>query len=93
MGAEGLTEATKSALLAANYVAARLNEYFPVLYTGDGGLVARDEKGRHVHRAFARRRRPSLVVERQRIALTTGAHDEWPTRHFDEIWPRGGRGA
>jgi glycine dehydrogenase len=42
MGAEGLTEATKSALLAANYVAARLNEYFPVLYTGKGGLVAHE---------------------------------------------------
>ncbi|WP_442854246.1 glycine dehydrogenase (aminomethyl-transferring), partial [Arthrobacter sp. Soil762] len=42
MGAEGLTEATKSALLAANYVAARLNEYFPVLYTGEGGLVAHE---------------------------------------------------
>ncbi|WP_371706777.1 aminomethyl-transferring glycine dehydrogenase [Pseudarthrobacter sp. NIBRBAC000502772] len=42
MGAEGLTDATKSALLAANYVAARLNEYFPVLYTGEGGLVAHE---------------------------------------------------
>ncbi|QCB95967.1 aminomethyl-transferring glycine dehydrogenase [Arthrobacter sp. PAMC25564] len=42
MGAEGLTEATKSALLAANYIAARLNEYFPVLYTGEGGLVAHE---------------------------------------------------
>ncbi|GAC1384757.1 MAG: hypothetical protein NVSMB43_25130 [Pseudarthrobacter sp.] len=42
MGGEGLTEATKSALLAANYVAVRLNEYFPVLYTGEGGLVAHE---------------------------------------------------
>ncbi|MFE5839951.1 aminomethyl-transferring glycine dehydrogenase [Arthrobacter sp. NPDC056493] len=42
MGGEGLTEATKSALLAANYVAARLNEFFPVLYTGDSGLVAHE---------------------------------------------------
>ncbi|WP_411375590.1 aminomethyl-transferring glycine dehydrogenase [Arthrobacter sp. MPF02] len=42
MGGEGLTEATKSALLAANYVAARLNEHFPVLYTGEGGLVAHE---------------------------------------------------
>ena len=42
MGGEGLTEATKSALLAANYVAARLNDYFPVLYTGRGGLVAHE---------------------------------------------------
>lgn len=42
MGGEGLTAATKSALLAANYVAARLNDYFPVLYTGKGGLVAHE---------------------------------------------------
>ncbi|UCR88263.1 aminomethyl-transferring glycine dehydrogenase [Mycetocola spongiae] len=42
MGGEGLTEATRSALLSANYVAARLNEYFPVLYTGEGGLVAHE---------------------------------------------------
>jgi len=42
MGGEGLTEATKSALLAANYVAARLNEYYPVLYTGEGDLVAHE---------------------------------------------------
>jgi glycine dehydrogenase len=42
MGGEGLTEATKSALLAANYVAARLNDSFPVLYTGEGGLVAHE---------------------------------------------------
>jgi glycine dehydrogenase len=42
MGGSGLTEATKSALLAANYVASRLNEFFPVLYTGEGGLVAHE---------------------------------------------------
>ncbi|MEV8042003.1 aminomethyl-transferring glycine dehydrogenase [Arthrobacter sp. NPDC080082] len=42
MGGEGLTEATKSALLAANYIAARLNDSFPVLYTGEGGLVAHE---------------------------------------------------
>ncbi|WP_457963761.1 aminomethyl-transferring glycine dehydrogenase [Arthrobacter sp. D1-29] len=42
MGGRGLTEATKSALLAANYVASRLDEHFPVLYTGAGGLVAHE---------------------------------------------------
>ncbi|MCZ2402996.1 aminomethyl-transferring glycine dehydrogenase [Paenarthrobacter sp. Z7-10] len=42
MGGEGLTEATKSALLAANYIASRLDEHFPVLYTGGGGLVAHE---------------------------------------------------
>jgi glycine dehydrogenase len=42
MGGQGLTDATKSALLAANYIAARLDEHFPVLYTGETGLVAHE---------------------------------------------------
>ncbi len=42
MGAAGLTEATKMAILNANYVARRLDAYFPVLYQGHGGLVAHE---------------------------------------------------
>jgi glycine dehydrogenase len=42
MGFEGLAAATKAAVLAANYVAARLAAYFPVLYTGANGLVAHE---------------------------------------------------
>ena len=42
MGADGLTRATASAVLAANYVAARLGEHFPVLYQGQDGLVAHE---------------------------------------------------
>ncbi|HQR26494.1 MAG TPA: aminomethyl-transferring glycine dehydrogenase [Nocardioides sp.] len=42
MGAEGLTRATAYAVLAANYVAARLDEHFPVLYRGAHGLVAHE---------------------------------------------------
>ncbi|HLS72832.1 MAG TPA: aminomethyl-transferring glycine dehydrogenase [Actinomycetaceae bacterium] len=42
MGADGLAAATRSALLAANYVAAKLAPYFPVLYTGADGLVAHE---------------------------------------------------
>jgi glycine dehydrogenase len=42
MGAAGLRRATQVAILSANYVARRLNEYFPVLYTGQGGLVAHE---------------------------------------------------
>ena len=38
----GLTHATKSAVLAANYVAARLASSYPVLYTGRNGLVAHE---------------------------------------------------
>ncbi|WP_035699716.1 aminomethyl-transferring glycine dehydrogenase subunit GcvPB, partial [Glycomyces tenuis] len=42
MGPEGVASATASAVLAANYVAARLRDSFPVLYTGEGGLVAHE---------------------------------------------------
>ena len=42
MGGEGLTRATQVAVLTANYVAARLQPHFPVLYTGRGGLVAHE---------------------------------------------------
>jgi glycine dehydrogenase len=42
MGSAGLTAATETAILAANYVAKRLGTYFPVLYTGDKGLVAHE---------------------------------------------------
>ncbi|OZM70102.1 glycine dehydrogenase (aminomethyl-transferring) [Amycolatopsis antarctica] len=42
MGAEGLTQATKVAVLAANYVASRLGPHYPVLYAGQHGLVAHE---------------------------------------------------
>ncbi|MGV3532776.1 MAG: aminomethyl-transferring glycine dehydrogenase, partial [Chthoniobacteraceae bacterium] len=42
MGGEGLTEATKIAILNANYIARRLEPYFPVLFKGAGGLVAHE---------------------------------------------------
>nr|WP_232014004.1 aminomethyl-transferring glycine dehydrogenase [Glycomyces terrestris] len=42
MGSAGVTAATASAVLAANYVAARLRDHFPVLYTGEHGLVAHE---------------------------------------------------
>jgi glycine dehydrogenase len=42
LSADGLAEATKCAVLAANYVAARLASAYPILYTGSGGLVAHE---------------------------------------------------
>jgi glycine dehydrogenase len=42
MGADGLKAATGAAVLAANYVAARLRDSYPVLYAGDNGLVAHE---------------------------------------------------
>ncbi|HLL81137.1 MAG TPA: aminomethyl-transferring glycine dehydrogenase, partial [Longimicrobium sp.] len=42
MGAEGLTKATKLAILNANYIAERLQEHYPVLYRGKRGRVAHE---------------------------------------------------
>jgi glycine dehydrogenase len=42
MGGAGLTEATKIAILNANYIAKRLDRYFPVLFKGKRGLVAHE---------------------------------------------------
>ncbi|MBN9238467.1 MAG: glycine dehydrogenase (aminomethyl-transferring) [Micrococcales bacterium 70-64] len=42
MGSDGLKAATGAAVLAANYVATRLREHYPVLYSGDNGLVAHE---------------------------------------------------
>ncbi len=42
MGARGLKEATEVAILNANYVAKRLAPFFPILYTGNLGLVAHE---------------------------------------------------
>ena len=42
MGGEGLTEATRLAILNANYMAKRLEPFFPVLYRGRDGLVAHE---------------------------------------------------
>ncbi|HEX5533003.1 MAG TPA: aminomethyl-transferring glycine dehydrogenase [Actinomycetales bacterium] len=42
MGADGLKRATQVAVLSANYLASRLSEHYPVLYTGMNGLVAHE---------------------------------------------------
>ena len=42
MGPAGLKAATEAAILAANYVAARLAPHYPVLYTGHNGRVAHE---------------------------------------------------
>jgi glycine dehydrogenase len=42
LGAEGLTEATRHAILNANYIKARLEPHYPVLYTGSRGRVAHE---------------------------------------------------
>ena len=42
MGAKGLRSATMHAILSANYIASRLDAFFPVLYRGESGFVAHE---------------------------------------------------
>ncbi|MEJ8567502.1 aminomethyl-transferring glycine dehydrogenase [Elongatibacter sediminis] len=42
MGRDGLTRATQVAILSANYIAVRLADAYPVLYTGRSGRVAHE---------------------------------------------------
>ncbi|APE14759.1 glycine dehydrogenase (aminomethyl-transferring) [Mycobacterium sp. WY10] len=42
MGGDGLRNATLTAIASANYIARRLDEYYPVLYTGENGMVAHE---------------------------------------------------
>jgi glycine dehydrogenase len=42
MGADGLTQATQLAILNANYIAHRLQDHYPILYTGPSGMVAHE---------------------------------------------------
>ncbi|MFO1418828.1 MAG: aminomethyl-transferring glycine dehydrogenase [Methylotetracoccus sp.] len=42
MGTDGLKRATQAAILNANYIAARLAPHFPILYTGQNGMVAHE---------------------------------------------------
>ena len=42
MGAAGLQQASEVAILSANYISARLKDYYPTLYTGAGGYVAHE---------------------------------------------------
>jgi glycine dehydrogenase len=42
MGGDGLTQATQVAILNANYMANRLNKYYPMLFTGKNGMAAHE---------------------------------------------------
>jgi glycine dehydrogenase len=42
MGRDGMTKATQVAILSANYMAKRLEKYYPILYTGPSELVAHE---------------------------------------------------
>ena len=42
LGGEGLTHATQVAILSANYIAARLADSYPILYTGANGRIAHE---------------------------------------------------
>jgi glycine dehydrogenase len=62
MGPDGLTEATTVAILNANYMAKRLQEYYPILYRGATGAVA------HEFIIDARELKASAGIEAEDIA-------------------------
>jgi glycine dehydrogenase len=62
MGARGLRQASEAAILNANYVAARLKPYYPVLYAGRTGRVA------HECILDLRKLKPALGVSAEDVA-------------------------
>ncbi len=42
LGSDGITDSTRYAILNANYIKARLQEHYPILYTGHDGMVAHE---------------------------------------------------
>ena len=52
MGAEGLKQASQVAILNANYIASRLKDAFPVLYTGRDGRVAHEPSSMWLEKAI-----------------------------------------
>ena len=84
MGAAGLTRATAAAVLSANYVAARLDEHFPVLYKGDHGpgrarVHPRPARADQGHRRQRRRRRQAahrLRLPRADDVVPGGRHPD-----------------
>jgi glycine dehydrogenase len=82
MGGAGLRSATEMAILNANYVAARLKDHYPVLYTGSQGRVAhecildvRADQGRHRRRRNRHRQAPDgLRLPRADGELPGGRH-------------------
>src|SRR5205807_1871714 len=76
MGREGLVEATKMAILNANYVARRLAPHYPLLFTGQNGLIAphtlEDGIADTWDRPYARERAAFPAV-------WTRSHKVWPS--------------
>ncbi len=81
MGGEGLTHATKIAILNANYIAQRLEAHYPVLYKGANG-----HRGARVHRRSA----PAQGVGRRRGRGHRQAADGLRLPRADGLVPGGG---
>ena len=85
MGGDGLRRATEVAVLAANYLATRLRDAYPVLYTGPGGLVAHEcildlreitkQTGRH-------RRGRRQAAHRLRLPRARRCRSPWRARSW-----------
>ena len=88
MGGPGLTRATQVAILNANYVAARLAPHYPVVYTGQNGMVAhecivdiRGHQGDHRHHRRGRRQAPGRLRLPRPHHVLAGARDHDDRAH------------
>ncbi len=85
MGPDGLRRATEVAILSANYIADRLGEHYPVLYTGEHGRVAHeciiDLAADHQGHRRDRRRRGQAP---HRLRLPRPDHELPGGRHADD---------
>ena len=76
LGSDGMTAATRYALLNANYIKARLEAHYPVLYAGDQEGTMTNLEGR--------------VIRRRRAAAPEGVHDDlWVMKEVAERLGRG----
>ncbi len=97
MGGPGLTRATQVAILNANYVASRLAPHFPVVYTGQNGMVAHEcivdirqikEADRHHRRG--RRQAPGRLRLPRADHVLAGARDHDDRAHREREPGRAG---
>ena len=92
MGGPGLTRATEVAILNANYVATRLAPHYPVVYTGQNGMVAhecivdiRGIKETHRHHRRGRRQAPGRLRLPRAHHVLARARDHDDRAHRERV--------
>ena len=80
MGGEGLAAATKTAILNANYIAARLEEHYRLLFKGRNGVHSRYAPPEGDRRHLSRRHREAAY----RLRLSRSDDELSGSRHLDD---------